>query len=78
MVGRQLTTSSPTKPHKWSWSAIAGIIEMLLERRFQQRDDTSPSLNMTKASHMLRAMPLFVCIRELITAGASYSVRADG
>lgn len=60
---RQLTTLgmlSPTQPHKWSWSATAGIIEMLLERCFKQHD-TLPSLSMTKALHMLRAKPSFAC-----------------
>lgn len=30
MVGRQLTTSSPTQPHRWSRSVTTGITEMLL------------------------------------------------
>lgn len=52
MVGRQLTTSSHTKPHKWTF-------EMLLERRFKQHDDNSPSVSMTKALHMCQA---FICL----------------
>lgn len=81
MGGRELTTSgmfSPTQPHKWSWSATAGFIEMLLECCFKQHD-TLLSLSMTKALHMLHAKLSFVShVQELIAAAASYFVHDDG
>lgn len=69
MVGRQLTTSSPTKPHKWSWSATAGIIQMLQTACWHF---TKPKHNLSFARYTPDLRLCFTLIRELIIICASY------